>query len=235
MTGFKYERIKEIFAIPLQSNGTLKIESIETIEFNNLYVMRDKHYVLNGFSYIFKKGYSYCIAGDNGSGKTTLLEAVIGLYSDCQQGTININGFRLDEIDMEYLRLEKISFLEQTPKLLNGSVDDNILVAPTQSYKNLMEKLKMIGDEKTVEYLKLTDKNTEKSGFSGGETQKLALGRALAKNADLYIFDEGNSALDEDGQKFFISCVRKLKKNSIVIIVSHDNKILDSCDRAIYL
>lgn len=128
------------------------------------------------------------------------------------------------------LRAKKISVLEQTPQLVTDNIYSNIFL--TEEYTNitLTKNLGIINSPDNFMGKNIYDKNKKIFGLSGGETQKVSLMRTISKNADVYIFDEGNSALDIRGKKIFADCLKNLKKESIILIVSHDENFISMSD-----
>lgn len=222
-----FERIKEIMELSKQTNGKIIFESLEEISCDNITLLRNRHKVINNFSYYFQKGNIYGIMGENGSGKTSLIELLVGIFNDEFDGELKINGIRFDKIDFEQLRLKNISFLEQKPELNSKFIDENIFLTEYHRKERLRELLEKI---KYSEVLFNWEVGLEVSGLSGGEIQKLALYRTLSKNANAYFFDEGNSALDENNKKLFANVLEFLKKDSIVFVISHEKKLIEMCD-----
>ena len=77
--------------------------------------------------------------------------------------------------------------------------------------------------------------NDSNSNLSGGEKQKIAIIRQLMQCPDVMLFDEPTSALDKESRVFFIEYLKKIKKNHIIVIVSHDNNLINQCDFTIDL
>ncbi|WHH61762.1 ABC transporter ATP-binding protein [Petroclostridium sp. X23] len=164
-----------------------------------------------------------CVVGESGSGKTTLLRMLNKLIS-CDTGEIFFENMPLRDISSVELR-RKIVMLSQTPAIFSGTVRDNLLIGlhfaekPIVSDDLLLETLKM------VHLMKPLDDEAEK--LSGGEKQRLALGRVLLLNPDVFLLDEPSSALDEDTEHLIIDkMVAYAKKyNKTLIMVTHSKKI----------
>lgn len=227
-----YSRILEIIKQKQQSNGKKKLETLNEVKCNNITLRRSGHKVLSDFSYEFKKGYMYAITGNNGSGKTSLIELLIGIFNDEFEGELMINGFKWQDIDFEQLRMKNISFMEQKPELYSSNLDKNIFLTKFHCQQNLKKVLDLINYSSPI--FNWGDQMKD-SGLSGGETQKVALYRTFAKDADLYIFDEGNSALDKSNKKLFMQALEYLKKENLVLVVSHEKEVIDLCDFVIKL
>ena len=77
--------------------------------------------------------------------------------------------------------------------------------------------------------------NEKSSNISGGEKQKIAIIRQVVQDGQVMIFDEPTSAMDESGKKQFLQLIDQIKNHKIIIIVSHDNAILNTCDEILIL
>lgn len=233
-----YQRIIDILNLKEQSNGTKKIKKIQSIKLSNLSFKYNKKSVIKNFSYSFYPGKIYGIIGNNGVGKSTLLELIAGLYIDEYEGSILYNDTNIKDIDMIDLRLKKISFLEQEPTLTNDSVGKNILLTEHHNRKNCSEIINKLALSDF--FLNLSDGfktkiNEKSSNISGGEKQKIALVRLLCKNSDLIICDEPTSALDLNSKLKLMTYLSLIKKDKIIIMIAHDEKMLMYYDIVIQL
>jgi len=211
-----YNRITDILFTKTETIGKTRVLKIESIAIKHLsfsYEASDKK-IINNFNYIFKKDNIYCVVGKNGAGKSTLIDILMGMYIDEIGGEIFINNISTKMINMPELRKKHIALSEQQS-----------IVFEVANYNKT--------DKELINLLKLEDV-FEKTNFSGGEKQKLSLYKALTKNADVIIFDEPTLALDKESSLAFIDTLKKLK-HKIVIIVSHDEQVIENCDEIIKL
>lgn len=235
-----YVRLKNITDIPVESFGKEKIEGIEAIQVSNLKFAYEEKEILTGFEYEFKKDNIYSIVGENGSGKSTLLGLLLGLYIDEYNGKIAYNGISIRKLDIPYIRKEYIGVSEQEPELLNDTIGFNITFA-TRDKRDVKKMEEVIDAVSLEEFLfELEDGlgtiiNTCATNLSGGQKQKISIAKALYKNPDLIILDEPTSALDEKSKEKFISYLSKIKKNKIIILVTHDKEFLEISDEVIQL
>lgn len=216
-----YNRLLSYWNIPEQEYGDKIIDNIASVSCNRLSFSRNGQHIFREFNAAFYKGNIYCIQGENGSGKTTLIDLIIGLYSGEYEGKILYNGIDMKEIDMIQLRQKKISILEQSPYLIAGSPKDNIYL--TEEYC----------DNKYFPWVikkNIGTINNNGEGLSGGERQKIGILRALAKRSNLLIFDEPTSALDQKSKTAFYELLAEIKKEKIIIFISHDKEIDDIAD-----
>jgi putative ABC transport system ATP-binding protein len=179
------------------------------------------------------------LMGPSGSGKTTLL-SVLGCILRPTSGTVLIRGKQasgLPERDLAAVRLAHIGFVFQSYNLFPTlRAAENIMVAldlkgvsGEPAKRAALAALDMVG---------LADK--EKSmpaDLSGGQKQRLAIARALALGPSIILADEPTAALDSVNGRLVISLMRDLAKSQgrAVIVVSHDNRILEFADRIVHI
>ena len=208
------------------------IARVSSFKVQMFFISYEKKEVLNSYNYSFHCGRIYGIVGKNGSGKTTVLNAMINIFSGEHMGEIFYNGISLNDLDMPQIRRQKVSYVEQHPTMFNISVqnylhfgvDDGELVGYNQSIL-----LKMF----ELEYLLDKEINENGSNLSGGEKQKLSIVRSLSKDSSLILLDEPTSALDQKSITTLIEYLELRKQQAIIVIVSHDSRILSSCDELV--
>lgn len=212
------DRLSLIDSKKIENNGDILINNIKSIKLENLCYKN----ILQNINFTFEKGNLYLIKGNNGSGKTTLIKNITGCLINDYQGTIKINDFDIKEINMYELRKEKISFVEQQPihiydnfydninlkKIHNESTINSIFKDFNLDIKNIHKKIEIINDDITL---------------SGGEGKKLAIIRALIEDGDIIFMDEPNAYLDKETQQILFDKIKLIKKNKIIVIVTHDN------------
>lgn len=163
------------------------------------------------------------IVGKSGSGKTTLLRLLNKLIS-CDAGEILFKEKSLKEISSVELR-RKVVMLPQQPVIFAGSIRENLLKGLEFSEKELLE------DDELKEILKLVhlDKplDTEGDKLSGGEKQRVALGRVILMDPEVLLLDEPSSALDELTEDKIIEFVANYSRdnNKTLILVTHSKDI----------
>lgn len=215
------------------------IDEIESIEFKEVYFSysEDKN-VLKNISFKIEKGDRVCIIGPSGSGKSTLLNLIMKFYEPTK-GDILINGIKLSEINKESY-YKKISLMQQTPFLFNGSIKENITFGEDYSEQKLefVSRICCISDlvnsfKERFEHI-ITESG---SNLSGGERQRICLARTLIRDSQLIILDEASSSLDNVIEKEIVSNIEKLirESNKILIAVSHRPEILSICNKVIHM
>lgn len=167
-----------------------------------------------------------CIVGESGSGKSTLLHLLNKLIS-CDSGEIFYNDQPLHTIDSVSLR-RKVVMLPQIPTIFPGTVKDNLLIGlkfaekPTVADEKLRQILSLVHLDKKL------DDDCDK--LSGGEKQRLALGRLILLDPEVFLLDEPSSSLDEETERIIIEkLIAYIKEtNKTLIMVTHSKKIAQS-------
>lgn len=219
-----YMRLLSYLNLSEQKNGIEIPSNILTISCENLSFSRNDKKILQEFNFTFYRGEIYCIQGENGSGKTTLIDLLIGLFIGEYDGEIFFNDINIKKIDMSNMRQCKISILEQDPYLLEGSLKDNIHLTKEHCENKYFSRF-------IKKEIRSIGKNGE--GISGGERQKIGIVRTLAKHSDLLIFDEPTSALDRESKVEFFNLLKEIKKEKIIIFISHDRELNNVADHII--
>mgnify|MGYP000949122865 CR=1 FL=1 len=207
--------------------------------------------VIDYLSAKFTKGNMYAISGPNGVGKSTIISLIMGLYIHEYGGQIKYNNVCIREIDMVTVRKKLIGFAEQEPLLINDSIRYNIDYDNTSSndidmLANPADMCAHSGTDSLDEYINILNMESfiDRNGFSfiinekntnlsGGEKQKISILRVLYKNPAVMIFDEPTSALDMNTTRKFINHLQKVKKDKIIIIVTHDEYVQVCCDEIV--
>lgn len=210
------------------------------IEFKNVsftYPGSEKE-TLKNISLRLQDGEHLSIVGLNGSGKTTLIKLLCRLYK-VTKGEILLNGTNILDYDFnEYIKL--ISVVFQDFKLMPFTLKENITMENTDKIKDeeLDELLKKTGLDQKVKDLDLglhtfVFKNYDKAGFepSGGEQQKIAIARALFKDAPMVILDEPTAALDPIAEYEIYRQFNDLVNNKTAIYISHRLSSCKFCDK----
>lgn len=187
-------------------------------------------HVINNTSFEFPKTGLVTIIGESGSGKTTLMN-VIGGLDDFHSGTIEIDDIKIKKYSsakIDRLRNEKIGYIFQNYLLLQGrTVYDNLRLQLNMYDISDSEKNERIDYVlKAVGMLKYKKKNV--SELSGGQQQRIAIARALIKSPSLILADEPTGNLDEKNTIQIMNIIKKISKNTLVILVSHEMSIANA-------
>ncbi len=223
-------------------NGTRTIDDIDIsnaeFEFHNVSFRypSTEPYVFKGLSIKIKAGERLAVVGMNGSGKSTMIKLLCRLY-DPTEGYITVNGIDIKEFDYnEYLKLFAIVF--QDFKLLAFPIGENVAASEDYDEEKVWKCLEMAGIKEQVEDFpeKLNQaiyKLYEKDGIdlSGGEEQKVAIARALYKDAPFVILDEPTAALDPIAESEIYSKFDEIVGNKTAVYISHRLSSCRFCDR----
>lgn len=192
-----------------------------------------KRVILDGLSYAFEKGKFYTILGPSGSGKTTLL-ALASALDRPEAGDIYYEGKSIKKIGYTKFRRNNMAIIFQKYNLIDYLTG----VENVESSMMIVDK-KMKGDRKDISYKILDSMGIVKSKadrrvtkLSGGEQQRVAISRALAKDVDLIFGDEPTGALDTATEKEVIELFKDLAHNygKTIILVTHSDDVAQSSD-----
>lgn len=226
-------------------DGTLPIEKRDDNEyqlsFHNVSFCYPgtKDYILKNVSLDFKIGQKLALVGMNGAGKTTLIKLLLRLYEPTG-GEICLNGINIEKYDYEeYMQIFSVVF--QDFKLFAFPLDENIAAAEQMDKARLKQVLDKLGMTEFVEHLPqkehtlLYQENGEGVTLSGGEAQKIAIARALYKNAPFVILDEPTAALDPIAEADIYENFDSLVGGKTAVYISHRMSSCKFCDRIVVL
>lgn len=231
------------FDIPQQMyRGSLSVKNCD----DNEYCMEFKDvsfqypgadtYAIRHVNMKFKIGEKLAVVGMNGSGKTTFIKLMCRLY-DPTEGEILLNGVNIKKYDYdEYLSVFSIVF--QDFKLFSFTLGENVAADNDYDVEKVMESLEQAGFSERL--AKMPDgiktslyKDFDKTGveISGGEAQKIALARALYKDAPFIILDEPTAALDPIAEYEIYSRFNNIVSDKTAIYISHRLSSCRFCDK----
>lgn len=185
------------------------------VEFKNVsfkYPDADE-YILKNISFKAKKGDTLALIGSTGSGKSTIVNLIMRFY-DATEGEILIDGKNIKEYKLDAL-YKKIGYVPQRAVMFNGSVKYNISYGDKKvSEKDMKNAARIAQASEFIDKMpKGYDANVSSGGtnISGGQKQRLAIARAVAKDPEIFVFDDSFSALD---YKTDYALRKELKKNA---------------------
>ena len=185
------------------------------VEFKNVsfkYPDADE-YILKNISFKAKKGDTLAIIGSTGSGKSTIVNLIMRFY-DATEGEILIDGKNIKEYKLDAL-YKKIGYVPQRAVMFNGSVKYNISYGDKKvSEKDMKNAARIAQASEFIDKMpKGYDANVSSGGtnISGGQKQRLAIARAVAKDPEIFVFDDSFSAID---YKTDYALRKELKKNA---------------------
>jgi len=234
------ERLFEVLHLKPKINDALLAKPItsfeKAIEFKNVWFRYDEKWILKDLSFSVKKGETVALVGGTGVGKSTIVQLIPRLY-DVQKGEILIDGNPLKTYTQRSIR-ELISFVPQRPFLFYDTIAANIAYGRPFTKKAIMEAAKKAHAHEFIAPLpEAYDTMLAETGknFSGGQQQRLAIARALVKNAPVLILDEATSSLDAVSENKIKMAIRELHGEVTQILIAHRLSTIEYADRIIYL
>lgn len=194
------------------------LKKINNIEIKNLWFkyQKGKDYTLKGVNLNCKEGEKISIIGESGSGKTTLINCILGFYKT-NENSILINGRPVSSYTKDSFR-KRVAYISQNNIFIPGTLIDNL--SEGSSTKKLKDALNMLN---LSDRISLKDYFSDYSSYvSGGEAQRLAISRAIAKDFDVLILDEGTASLDKQNTYRVHQLIEKYAKNKIIINITHN-------------
>lgn len=238
---YAYEVVKLMEYPPMLQKGDRRVENLKTphtIEFRNVSFSYPNTgvQVLKNVSITIKAGERLSVVGLNGAGKTTFIKLLCRLY-DADEGEILIDGVNIREYDYdEYMKLFSVVF--QDFRLLSFTAKDNILLGAEDSDEavdamfekvGLFDKINSLPKGRDTMMFREFDRDGVQ--LSGGEQQKLAIARALYKDAPVVILDEPTAALDPVAEYEIYCKFNDLVGGKTAVYISHRLSSCKFCDR----
>lgn len=242
------ESYNELMAVKNEKyDGTLPVEkrldNEYELEFKNVsfHYPNSDRMVLKNVSFRLGTGQKLAIVGANGAGKTTFIKLLCRLY-DPTEGEILLNGIDIRKYDYdEYIRLFSIVF--QDYKIFSFSVAENVAAGPEFDRERVIKSLQDAGIYDRVQKMKSgidsrllkdqQDGDEEGIEISGGEKQKIALARALYRDAPMVILDEPTSALDPVAEQDIYTRFNDMVTGKTAVFISHRMSSCRFCDEIV--
>ncbi len=233
------QRVSELMGLGGEEKDSgIKIDRLQgVIEFRDVSFAYDSKPALRNVSFKISAGERVLIAGPNGSGKSTLVKLMLGLYR-AQEGEILIDGHKVENLSLSSLR-EKISIVSQNTFLFNDTIWNNVFYSrPEASEADIKKAVELSGSAEFIQKLEegyMTKVGETGKRLSGGEKQKIAIARALLKEADILIFDEATAHLDKESESKVEQLIKDNFKDKTYLIISHKKKDIYGIDKVIEL
>lgn len=219
-----------------QPSEKLERRNIASLELKNIHFSFGEKKILNDLNIKFEKGKFYVLTGASGVGKTITSDLICGLISP-QQGEIIIDG-NIVSIELLKSYQASIGYVLQDTVLFGTSIRNNITFMENYSDEQILNAAHKAGLksllEKLPEGLDAIVKEDNR-GFSGGEMQRIAIARALIRKTPLIILDEVTNALDRKNEDIILATINEIKKDSIVILITHKEYLFDLADEVVRL
>ncbi len=224
---------KELLAMPVFTEGGDPFPREASILFDKVsFSYTEDEAVLKEVSFFIATGEKVAFIGPSGAGKSTIMQLVARFY-DVRRGAVRIGGVDVRQISYEKL-LAHVAVVFQTPFLTRGSVLENIRMGTKATFEQVRQAAKEAQIHEFIETLPdryQTLVGSYGSRFSGGEKQRIALARALVKEAPILILDEASSATDPETQQDIQAALKKACQGKTVLVVAHRLELARACDR----
>ena len=239
------KRINEVLDEKIAiKNGTFTGDTKEkgTVEFKNVsfkYPDADE-YLLKDISFTAKKGETVAFIGSTGSGKSTLINLIPRFY-DATDGEVLVDGVDVKEYDEAHLH-NKIGYISQKAIMFTGTVSENVSYGDNGREKPTEEQIKKaIEVAQGTDFVEKMDKKYDAhiarggTNVSGGQKQRLSIARAIARDPEIYIFDDSFSALDYKTDATLRKELKEYTKDATSMIVAQRIGTIINADKIIVL
>ena len=179
--------------------------------------------IINDLSFSLEENKSYALVGSSGSGKSTIAKLISGFYK-VDSGVIKIGNRSISSYSEEAL-INNIAFVFQNVKLFKTSIYDNVKIGKADaSYEEVMTAMNLAGCNSILD--KFSEREQTQIGIkgvylSGGEKQRIAIARAILKDAKIIIMDEASAAVDSENEYELQRAFSNLIKDKTVIMIAH--------------
>ena len=217
--------------------GNKKFKGIENfIELKDASFSINKRKIFSKLNFKFEKNKINVIIGKSGSGKTTLVDLITGL-TELDQGNLKIDGQDIKDFSkLSYLN--SIGYVDQNSYLFNDTILNNIKwgakgnVSKSKIY-NLSKELKIHDLISNLPNGYNSNVGDFGNSLSGGERQRIVIARTLINDPKILILDEATSQLDIKSQEIILELLKKLKKSTTIIMVTHRKETLGIADKVL--
>lgn len=238
------KRINEVLdkKVKLKEGNITSFKETGTITFKNVSFKYPKaeEYVLKDISFDIKKGETVAFIGSTGSGKSTLINLIPRFY-DVTEGEILVDNINVKDYKEEVLN-DKIGYIPQKAVIFSGTINSNIGFGKVNGKKVSLKKIKESANvAQASEFIEKLDNKynslVARSGtnLSGGQKQRIAIARAIARNPEIYIFDDSFSALDYKTDYTLRKELKKYTKSATILIVAQRIGTIINADKIIVL
>ena len=238
------QRVDEVISTDLiiedkEQTENFKEDKKGYIEFNNVsfkYPNAEED-VLSDISFVAKPGETTAFIGSTGSGKSTLINLIPRFY-DVTEGSIKVDGVDVRNVSQHDLR-EKIGYVPQKGILFSGTIDSNLRYGREEATD--VEIVRAAEIAQAMEFISSKPERFETeisqggTNVSGGQKQRLSIARAIAKNPEIYIFDDSFSALDFKTDSALRKALKQETSDSTVLIVAQRISTILHADQIIVL
>lgn len=193
--------------------------------------------VLKDITFTAKAGSTTAIIGGTGSGKSTLIDLIPRFY-DLECGRLTISGMNIGDYALKDLR-ERIALVPQKPVIFSGSIRDNIRYGREEATEDEIHRAAKIAQAEEF-ILNMEDGYDSPvaqggSNISGGQKQRISIARAIARDPDIYIFDDSFSALDYKTDSLLRAALKENLGDKLILIVAQRVSTIMDADQIVVL
>lgn len=234
------EKIEQLFTEMEEQklvSGSLQTFEDNSIEFKNVSFGYEDNTVIENLSFKLEEGKTYALVGSSGSGKSTIAKLISGFYR-LNEGHILLGRHALEEYSSEALS-KNIAHVFQDAKLFKKTIYENVQLGnPKASYQEVMSALHLAQCDDIL--AKFSDREKTLIGargvhLSGGEVQRIAIARAILKNAKIVIMDEASAAADPENEFELQKALSNLMRGKTVIMIAHRLSSIKNVDEIIVI
>ncbi len=231
------EKLNELYSVPSIEEGKNKIEKVESIDAEISYSFTNEINIYKGMKVSLKKGNIYGISGDNGKGKTTLIRLLTGVYKENELSKVDVrvNGKDMKEIDSVYFRRKNVAFVSQFPKSIYEKSAEYLAGeygVDIDSIKGKIDEYNIYSRDMVIDFLN-NKKDIPIKDLSGGDRTFTSILGAIFSGKDFIIMDEPTANLDTARCEWLMNALSKIKKDKIILIISHDKNMFEIFDENI--
>ncbi len=235
-------RVLDLIDMPINISGGLKrikpIEIIGKIKFKNVsFSYLDRSPLLKEFNLTINPGSTVGIVGATGSGKSTLVKLLLRLYS-IDQGVIELDEISINSYNLSDLR-RCIALVSQETYLFHGTIEENIAYGNNKAnQKQIKEAAEVAEANQFIKQLPLGYKTIigeRGQKLSGGQCQRIAIARAILKDAPILILDEATASVDNETEAAIQRSLEKITSNRTTIVIAHRLSTVRNADQIVVL
>lgn len=239
-------RIRELVDLPKEKHSPESLETIEkkakdglTVKMDDVsFAYNEDKTVYEHGTFIAKPGEIVAVLGPSGEGKTTMLRLILGLIHP-SDGSVTISDTDGNEVNMNADLRCMFSYVPQGNSIMAGTIAENMrLVKEDATDEEIIEALKtacawdFLSLHPDGIYAKVGERG---QGLSEGQAQRIAIARAVLRDAPIVLLDEATSALDNDTEKRVLENIIYSSPNKTCIVSTHRKSILRHCQRIYYI
>lgn len=206
------------------------------IHFENVAFSYTDKKVVDGASFVLKKGETVALVGPSGGGKSTLANLLARFY-DVDSGAISIDGTNIRDVSLHDLR-HQLGVVSQDSILFNDSVAANIALGQTPDLERVKQAAHIANAAEFIEKLDGTYSFNVGDGgnkLSGGQKQRLSIARAVYANPPILILDEATSALDTESEQLVQAAIAELMKGRTSLVIAHRLSTIRQADQILVI